>query len=267
MKNKPAPRPSELLLYDLEYLEEGLFPLVGVDEAGRGPLAGPVVAAAVILPLQGDYLYGQIDDSKKLDPAKREELAEYIKEVAVEWAVGVVNPPEIDALNIYQATLKAMEKALAGISQGYRLALIDGNASNPALEPSRQKCIVKGDGTSLHIAAASILAKVTRDGMMVGFAKEYPGYSFASHKGYATGEHFQALQENGPTPIHRFSFSPVWESFLDKYRDKNDLGRIFSGQLSLLNNGGTAWKREENYAQARKIVQKAWSLTEDGRTG
>lgn len=258
MENK-----SDLYLHDLELHKKGLQPLVGIDEAGRGPLAGPVVAAAVVLPLDGDYNYVQINDSKQLNSEIREELAGEIKEMAVDWAVGIVSPEEIDSRNIYQATLLAMHKAIEKIRVKSGLVLIDGNTNHPALPRERQRCIVKGDATSLHIAAASIIAKVTRDRLVSEYDRMYPGFSFSQHKGYATRQHFQALKDFGPTPIHRFSFSPVWESFLAHYRDRLDLSRLLTGQLSLLaEDTDISFDYGHNIEYARQAVEEFWSMRE-----
>ncbi|HET8701823.1 MAG TPA: ribonuclease HII [Nitrococcus sp.] len=178
--------------------------VAGIDEAGRGPLAGPVFAAAVILasaPIAG------IADSKLLPAARRRALAAIIKERAIGWAIGRAEVEEIDCLNILQATLLAMQRAVAALTPKPQLALVDGR-DRPSL-PCRVKTIVRGDVSVQAISAASILAKVARDAEMVALDEYYPGYGLARHKGYGTPEHLAALQRLGPTPIHRCSFRPV----------------------------------------------------------
>ena len=176
--------------------------ICGIDEVGRGPLAGPVVAGAVILPKDCDILY--INDSKKLTAAKREELYDEIMEKAVAAGIGMVSPQRIDEINILQATYEAMRQAIAGLSVQPDLLLNDA-VTIPGVEIN-QVPIIKGDAKSVSIAAASILAKVTRDHMMVEYDTLFPEYGFAKHKGYGTAAHIAALKEYGPTPIHRRSF-------------------------------------------------------------
>ena len=181
---------------------EGYTVICGVDEAGRGPLAGPVCAAAVILP---DHLeLPGLNDSKKLSDKKRRELFPLIKEQAIAYGIGLASEKEIDEINILQATYLAMERALAQLENRADLALIDGNRAKDFGLPV--KTVVKGDSLSASIAAASILAKVTRDDMMEAYAGEYPGYGFEIHKGYGTKAHYAALTEKGPSPIHRMTF-------------------------------------------------------------
>jgi ribonuclease HII len=179
--------------------------IAGVDEVGRGPLAGPVVTAAVILdpnnPIAG------LADSKALSEQKRERLFDEIKEKALAWAIGRCEVEEIDALNILQATMTAMQRAVAGLSPQPEHALIDGNRC-PKL-PCSCEFIIKGDSKVAAISAASIIAKVTRDREMVELDRQYPGYGLAGHKGYPTKSHIAALQELGVTPIHRRTFGPV----------------------------------------------------------
>lgn len=177
--------------------------IAGVDEVGRGPLAGPVVSAAVILPQDFDLL--GVDDSKKLSPKKREELCEAIKEKALAWSVGWVGPERIDEINILEATKEAMAQAVNGLKIRPGHVLIDGNFTVKALALP-QTAIVKGDANSTSIAAASILAKVTRDKYMEEMDAVYPGYAFASNKGYGTKAHYDGLKAQGPCPIHRRSF-------------------------------------------------------------
>ncbi|WP_338055859.1 ribonuclease HII [Sulfurivermis fontis] len=190
--------------YGLEFGSTALL-VAGVDEVGRGPLAGPVVTAAVILdparPIDG------LADSKKLSEKRREALAELIKERALAWAIGRAEVEEIDRLNILQATLLAMQRAVASLDPAPQHALIDGNRC-PKL-PCTAEAIIQGDGKVPVISAASILAKVTRDREMVEMDALYPGYGLAGHKGYPCKAHIEALERLGPTPIHRRSFGPV----------------------------------------------------------
>ena len=176
--------------------------ICGIDEAGRGPLAGPVAAGAVILPKDCILLY--LNDSKKLSEKRREELFVQIKEQAVAWGVGIVGPERIDEINILQATYEAMRQAVAGLGVKPDLLLNDA-VEIPGVD-IMQVPIIKGDAKSVSIAAASILAKVTRDHMMVEYDQLFPDYGFAKHKGYGTAAHIQAIQELGPCPIHRRSF-------------------------------------------------------------
>ena len=185
-----------------ECRSEGYTVICGVDEAGRGPLAGPVCAAAVILP---DHLeLPGLNDSKKLSDKKRRELFPLIKEQAIAYGIGLASEKEIDEINILQATYLTMERALAQLEGKADLALIDGNRAKDFGLPV--KTVVKGDSLSASIAAASILAKVTRDDLMEAYAEEVPGYGFEIHKGYGTKAHYAALTEKGPSPIHRMTF-------------------------------------------------------------
>ena len=203
--------------YEEESYFQGFKTIAGVDEAGRGPLAGPVIAAAVILPR--GYSHPEITDSKLLTVKQREKLAPVIEENAVAWALGVVEVEEIDRLNILQASLLAMVKALSGLKSRAECILIDGNQSIPLAlfrlgkflsgRTLYQKTIVKGDQSCLSIAAASIVAKVARDKIMMEWDKQYPEYGFAAHKGYGCEAHFETLKRYGPSPIHRRSFKPV----------------------------------------------------------
>ncbi len=193
---------TDLWKLENEIYDEGYSLLCGVDEAGRGPLAGPVYAAAVILP-RGLVIEG-LNDSKKLSEKKREQLFDTIREQAVDFAVASASVDEIEERNILGATFLAMNRALEGLSPAPQLALIDGNRSTGILTPSR--CIVKGDSRVADIAAASILAKVSRDRYMLEQDRLYPEYGFAQHKGYGTKAHYDALREHGPSPIHRPSF-------------------------------------------------------------
>ena len=181
---------------------EGFEIICGVDEAGRGPLAGPVCAAAVILP-KGLEIPG-LTDSKKLTDKKRRELFPVIKEQAIAYGIGLASHDEIDEINILQATYLAMERALAQLTVKPDIALIDGNRAKDFALPVRT--VVKGDSLSMNIAAASILAKVTRDDLMLELAEKYPQYGFEVHKGYGTKAHYEALRAHGASEIHRKTF-------------------------------------------------------------
>lgn len=178
--------------------------IVGIDEAGRGPLAGPVVAAAVRLDLASPIL--GVTDSKKLSPIKREQLYTQITERSLAWAVGQASPEEIDRINILQASLLAMQRALDALTVSWAAVLVDGNTPLPSLAPKRQRTIVHGDGISASIAAASIIAKVFRDRLMRDYHNTYPVYGFHTHKGYPTKAHRTMVLHYGLTPIHRKSF-------------------------------------------------------------
>ena len=185
-----------------ELYDRGISVICGVDEAGRGPLAGPVCAAAVILP-KGLLIPG-LDDSKKLTDKRRRELFPIIKEQAVAYAIALVDHAVIDEINILQATYRAMGEAIAQLSVRPELALVDGNRAADFGVPV--ETVVHGDSLSASIAAASILAKVTRDDVMLEMAERYPGYGFEIHKGYGTKAHYAALRELGACPIHRMTF-------------------------------------------------------------
>lgn len=199
MKKEEA---KDLWLYEKEAFAEGFEIVCGVDEAGRGPLAGPVCAAAVILP-KGIEIEG-LNDSKKLTDKKRRELYDVIVEKAVSYGIAMADETEIDEINILQATFLAMQRALDKLTVKPNLALIDGNRAKDFGLPVRT--IVKGDSLSASIAAASILAKVTRDKLMEELDETYPQYGFAVHKGYGTKRHYEALREFGPCKIHRRTF-------------------------------------------------------------
>ena len=192
--------------YEREALEAGRTLVCGCDEAGAGPLAGPVYAAAVILPF-GEDIPG-LDDSKKLSEKKREALFPIIRERALSWSVAWVDAAEIDQTDILSARMLAMQRAVDGLEQKPDFALIDGNRDRgrraALLTPHR--CIIKGDSLSASIAAASVLAKVSRDRFMTEMAKQYPGYGFEKHKGYPTKLHYELLRANGPCPLHRRTF-------------------------------------------------------------
>ncbi|MCY4155391.1 MAG: ribonuclease HII [Gammaproteobacteria bacterium] len=184
----------------------GLMMLIaGVDEAGRGPLAGPVIAAAVILDARRSI--AGLADSKLLSAARRERLAAHIQAQARAWSIGRADPEEIDRLNILNASLLAMQRAIAGLTVAPAQVLVDGNRCPVTRYPVR--AIVQGDKTEPCISAASILAKVCRDRELLALEQRYPGYGFARHKGYPTRQHLQALAELGPCPSHRRSFAPV----------------------------------------------------------
>lgn len=188
--------------FDNAFLTDNIGLIAGIDEAGRGPLAGPVVAAAAVFS-PGIYIE-KVDDSKKLSAALREELYDIIIRKAVSWQIAVISHEEIDRINILQATLKAMKNALENLTVKPDLALIDGNQKFITDIPA--KTIVKGDSRSFAIAAASILAKVTRDRLMLKLADEFPAYCWHKNKGYGTKEHIAAILREGPSPYHRRTF-------------------------------------------------------------
>lgn len=190
------------------YRLQGLVPIAGVDEVGRGPLAGPVVAAAVILP-DTCYIPG-LNDSKKLSAQDREALYSEINNVAIDWTTAVVPVKRIDEMNIYHASLEAMTLAVRKIKVPPKVLLNDAVVL-PNIDAIQEK-IIGGDGRSVSVAAASIMAKVTRDRLMVELSSQYPQYGFERNMGYATAEHLQALRQYGPTPEHRRSFAPVREA-------------------------------------------------------
>jgi len=198
-------RLRNLLRYEVDLWEAGHLHVAGVDEAGMAPLAGPVVAAAVILPRH--YRLRGLDDSKVLDAETRERMAGELKRDAVAWAVGVAEVGEIDRLNIYHAGLLAMRRALLGLPLAPSFVLVDARRIPEC--PVPQRGIVHGDALSLTIAAASVLAKTTRDAHMAEMDATYPGYGFSAHKGYPTPQHEAALRSLGACPIHRRSFAPV----------------------------------------------------------
>ena len=197
-----AERARLALMREYEDTYAACSAICGIDEAGRGPLAGPVVAGAAILPVDCEILF--LNDSKKLSEKRREALFEEIKEKAVAWSVGIVGPDVIDEINILQATYEAMRMAISNLSVQPDLLLNDA-VTIPEIE-IMQIPIIKGDAKSVSIAAASILAKVTRDRLMVEYEKVFPGYDFASNKGYGTKAHIEGLKKLGPTPIHRTTF-------------------------------------------------------------
>jgi ribonuclease HII len=202
-----------------EHYARGFHCIAGIDEVGRGPLAGPVVAAAVVLPR--DFNQEGIRDSKLLTVMQRERLAPIIKAAAISWALGVVTVQEIDRFNILKATLMAMARACRALASAPDHLLIDGNQTIPAsllrvprgtyFSPLRQTALIGGDRICLSIAAASIIAKVARDQMMIELDASYPQYGFAVHKGYGSAAHLAALRRYGPSPMHRRSFAQVRE--------------------------------------------------------
>ena len=190
------------LEYEQNAINKGFSAVCGVDEAGRGPLAGPVCAAAVILP-ENTIIEG-VNDSKKLTEKKRESLFDVIKSTALSYCIAYASVEEIESMNILNATMLAMKRAVEGLDIKADYAMIDGNRL-PDLNIEGE-CIVKGDAKSMSIACASILAKVSRDRLLYEYAKEYPQYHFEKHKGYGTNVHIEALKEYGPCPYHRRSF-------------------------------------------------------------
>ena len=223
---KPSPHQSTLFeshrWLEQEYAQQKIHRIIGIDEAGRGPLAGPVVAAAATLP--PDTWIPQLDDSKRLSEAQRDKLFDQVLDKADAVGVAVISAAEIDEINILQSTLKAMRLALVQLLRQLpeepQLILIDGNQKFPFDGPL--KTVVKGDHLSHNIAAASILAKVTRDRIMAAYHDLYPIYDFASHKGYASAKHRQAILDHGPCPIHRFSFKGVLPEEKEETPTEND---------------------------------------------
>ena len=191
------------LLYEKQFLSQGKRYIAGVDEVGRGPLAGPVVCAAVIMPLDDGLIISGVDDSKKLSEKKREELAKEIKTRAIAYAVCEISPEEIDEINILQATVKCMKNCVSALSVTPDMVLVDAVKADFGV-PSFP--IIKGDALSYSIGAASIVAKVYRDALMVKYASVYPEYGFEKHKGYGTKAHIDALKSVGACPLHRKTF-------------------------------------------------------------
>jgi ribonuclease HII len=201
--------PVDLMKEERHWYARGLTHLAGVDEVGRGCLAGPVYAAAVILPPNFDLPH--LNDSKKLKSVQREVLSVQIQRQAIAWRVAKVEVEEIDRINIFRASLRAIALALEGLSVRPERVLVDGNFPAPVDLP--QTTLVKGDQRSASIAAASIIAKVARDRFMAGLEKIYPKFSFGRHKGYGTAKHLEELKTHGPTPLHRRSFAPVHDQW------------------------------------------------------
>lgn len=203
MKEKELLRLTEIKKIDKSVFEEGFEYVCGIDEAGRGPLAGPVVVAAVIMPK--DSMIEGVNDSKKVSEKKREKLYDLIKEEAIAYAVGIVDQKEIDRVNILNATKAALTQAIVGLETKPDIILVDAlTGIDTCGVPYRS--IIKGDANSYSIAAASIIAKVTRDRIMAQWHEVYPEYNFIKHKGYGTAAHIAAIKENGLCPLHRLSF-------------------------------------------------------------
>jgi len=209
MRHENADSQNDLFHFERLAWQQGHTRVVGVDEAGRGPLAGPVVAAAVVLP--GTSCPLPVADSKALSPAEREFLAAELRQLpGIQIGVGLASPAEIDRINILQATHAAMRSAVRQLDPAPEFALVDGR---PVPDfPVRAEFVVRGDARSASVAAASIIAKVHRDHLMAELDAKYPGYGFAQHKGYCTPAHLEALGRLGPTPVHRRSFAPVREA-------------------------------------------------------
>jgi ribonuclease HII len=195
---------TDLYIFDRIIEQETGCTLIGTDEAGRGSLAGPVVAAAVRLDLSNPI--DKINDSKKIPPPLRQLLYEQITVKSISWAIGVASIEEIEKINILKASLLAMKRAIEALSCPWTRVLVDGNKSIGGIAPALQQCIVRGDAKSASIAAASIVAKVTRDRLMEDYHKVYPQYDFKSHKGYGTEHHRAMISRHGLCPIHRRSF-------------------------------------------------------------
>jgi len=211
-------RLQHLILYEERARKQGFKVIAGVDEAGRGPLAGPVVAASCVIP-KGEFILG-VNDSKKLTPKLRSQIFEDIKKnTAIHFGVGVVDHAMIDKINIYQSTIQAMLKAVESLEIKADYLLVDGLPLPHLILPSN--AIVKGDSKSQSIAAASIIAKETRDQMMLEYHHQWPEYGFDKHKGYATRRHLDALEKFGPCPIHRKSFEPIKSMISEKNPEKD----------------------------------------------
>ena len=212
MKRNPSTPASDRLAFERDLWSQNQAPIAGVDEAGRGPLAGPVVAAAVILPAEWSSgipaEYESLNDSKQLSEAARENFFSLITtDARIQFAIAMAEPDVIDRINILAATHRAMNEALRSLVTAPVHVLVDGNRVPSLAFP--QTPLVKGDSRSYSIAAASVLAKVTRDRLMVAADSRFPGYGFAKHKGYPTAEHLDALARKGPCPLHRRSFAPL----------------------------------------------------------
>jgi ribonuclease HII len=223
MPAKNGIEPPDRFVFERELLRQGIANFAGVDEAGRGPLAGPVVAAVARLPVRWveeglpPELAG-LNDSKQLSVAQRERFFTFLTgESGVQFAIAQAEVPEIDDLNILQATHRAMNRALAGLRPPPQHALVDGRPVDSLTVG--QTAVVQGDARSYSIAAASVLAKVTRDRLMIEYDRQYPAYGFAVHKGYGTPDHLAALARHGPCPIHRRSFAPVRQPQLPLFND------------------------------------------------
>ena len=200
---KKITEPIDWLLYERSCFDKGFKTVCGVDEAGRGPLAGPVFAAAVILP--PNTIIDGVNDSKKLSEKKREELFDIIREKALAYSISAATEQEVDEINILQATFLAMRRAVTELDITPDIIMVDGNRAPPEM-PCECQTVVKGDSLSMSIACASILAKVARDRYMQALDEKYPQYGLKKHKGYGTAAHYAALKEHGISPIHRRSF-------------------------------------------------------------
>ena len=265
-------RLQRMLKHERRLWQKGVVHVAGVDEVGRGPLAGPVVAAAVILP--PGAIIDRLNDSKKLKSQDREELYDRIQDVALAVALGSVSAAEIDRINILQASLKAMRIAIRGLAVTPERILIDGNRVPES--GFNELAIIGGDAASLSIAAASVIAKVTRDREMKNWEHTYPGYGFASHKGYASDAHTRALKAKGPCPIHRRSFSPVkeaqaaWSDCFQEVRSTIDrLSRL--GELELyrkqMRSRSTKFSEREEEEIERRFERRANQLRKPGIVG
>ena len=210
-----------MLDFEKKYWSKGVSNVAGVDEVGRGPLCGPVVSAAVVFPV--DLEIPEINDSKKLSPKKRAKLYDVITKEATSIGIGVVHEDQIDQINILNATILSMKKAVDGLDVPADVLLVDGNLKK--ISTINQESIIKGDSKSQSIAAASIIAKVTRDRMMEQYDKVFPGYGFSRNKGYGTREHFDALKDLFSTPIHRQSFKPV-SSYMPTFKDIKNISKL-----------------------------------------
>ena len=197
------------LVHEREYVKKGYKLIAGVDEVGRGPLAGPVVCCALIMPLEEEKLILGVDDSKKLSEKKRQVLAEQIKKTAICYNICSIGPEEIDEINILNAVKKCMTEAVKGLKVNPDITFVDGNDTNLDINA---KYIIKGDFNSYTIGCASIVAKVYRDNLMVEYSKEFPEYAFEKHKGYGTKVHIEKIKEIGPCKLHRKTFiKNFWE--------------------------------------------------------
>ncbi|MBC8311488.1 MAG: ribonuclease HII [Candidatus Marinimicrobia bacterium] len=214
----------DMLEYEKKYWSRRIEYVAGIDEAGRGPLAGPVVASAVVLPHNVNL--PQVTDSKKLSEKKRERLFAEIMDVAVAVGIGIVHEKDIDEINILQATYKAMQMAVGQLVVKPEILLVDGRPAD--IKHFEQESIIKGDNKSLSIAAASIIAKVTRDRMMINYDKVFPTYGFAGHKGYGSQKHIESIKTDFATPIHRQSFKPISDHLpsLKYYKDIRLVGTL-----------------------------------------
>lgn len=260
------------LKHERQLWNKGILHVAGVDEVGRGPLAGPVVAAAVILP--PDARIPDLDDSKALTEESRDRLYEAIQSVATAVSVGRVDSEEVDRINIYQATLRAMRGAIAGLNPPPECVLVDGNRVPES--GFRERAIVGGDAASHSIAAASVIAKVTRDREMATWDERYPGYGFSNHKGYATQAHVEALMRQGPCPIHRRSFCTVedalaaWSQHFREVRSVVDTIRRLS-ELELFHKQvlrkSPDLSDEEIEEIGRRIERRARQLRKPGIAG